>query len=787
MRHSSLSRSLLVLAQVGLFSSMSASSHAFTLIPIDPLLVKMSTGAPPADNSSSTTTRPRYSVSDDGCWIVFTSFAKNLLSGQVETNGGSDVFLYHACPDLKVVAIVSHKNGSPSTTSNGISDQPVISPDGNFVVFQSTATDIVEFGGLPGPTNVFLWDRNADTFQLASHGTGGVATPGDGHSRNGVISRTPGRPFVAFESDATNLDPNKADKNDATDVFRYDSTTTDVARVSAPNNTGLESDGASINPAIDGSGACIAFESKATNLASDDPADDQNGGIPASDVFRWKSAAGIIVLSHTAGVVNTGKGSKTAAGDSTEPSISDDCKRFAFKSTAKDLMSVQNDSKGFNDVFYSGDTGDAVLASHVDGDATTAGSDASDAPILSRDGNWIAYASLAKDLSPGQADSGTTSDVFVHDVAKNANTLASHRANDPKTTGSGESFAPEISTNGLYVAFESDAKDLDPNQVEGTGGRDIFLYYSRPGNSAIVVSRRFASIAITGDRPSVKPSLNGGSGNGAYVVVLFTERERRPHSRRPGDERRRRHVPVQDPRLAEHMSARSTDTRNTIEWVTPPVNYVRMELWVNPSATCPSTYSTAVMHLIGAPSPVANAIGQFADPASYPLAADRCYSIFIERDDGPILSTDGPDETIVARTLDVPLGTARWTTNLNDATQLAQVGLGQNLIAVGNDGGVYGLSRGPSGGFWAPGYRPFRNNIAPIQGRPPVFNMSVNGSTQTTFVGSQDGRAYAYDSDRGAGPGAGARSGTRLPGLEPSFSRACPHCSPPSVAWATTS
>src|SRR5262249_40569412 len=95
------------------------------------------------------------------------------------------------------------------------------------------------------------------------------------------------------------------------------------------------------------------------------------------------------------------------------------------------------------------------------------------------------------------------------------------------------------------------------------------------------------------------------------------------------------------------------------------------------------------------------------------------------------------------------------TTNLTNFTMLAQVGLGQNLIAVGNDGGVYGLSRGPSGGFWPSGYRPFRVDIASIQGRPPVIGLSVKGSTRTTFVGSQDGRVYGYNADVGAGPGAG--------------------------------
>ncbi len=77
----------------------------------------------------------------------------------------------------------------------------------------------------------------------------------------------------------------------------------------------------------------------------------------------------------------------------------------------------------------------------------------------------------------------------------------------------------------------------------------------------------------------------------------------------------------------------------------------------------------------------------------------------------------------------------------------------QNLIAVTNNGGVYGVDRGPAGGVWSSGYWPFRTDILPIQGRPGVLTLPVKGSTHTTFVGSQDGRVYAFDADRGARAG----------------------------------
>ena len=446
-RPTNLERPLRVLALAALVSGLAAAGQAFTLIDFTATVVKMSTGAPPADGPSETSNRPRYSVSDNGCWVVFTSTAKNLISGQSDGNGTTDVFLYEGCGVDKVVAMVSHSSGSPLKAANGRSDQPVISPDGSFVVFRSTADDIVP----TRPRNRATPDR-----RTSSCGRGprtrsswpatrsfGSTWAADKDSQNGVISRNPGRPFVAFESVATDI--LESDTNGVSDVFRYSSSTGAVTRVSGPN-TGLpdvEANGGSFNPAIDGSGNCIVYESGATNLVSDKPTDDANAAL---DVFRWNAPPAdpvTILLSHAAGAPGFGTGALTGSAASSEASISDNCQMFAFKSAAKDLMGGQNDGNGGNDVFHARNGGDAVLVSHTDAIDTDAGSDVSDAPILSRDGNWIAYASLAKDLSPGQNDTGTpSSDVFVYDIAKDTNTLASHAAGDPKTVASAESFAP---------------------------------------------------------------------------------------------------------------------------------------------------------------------------------------------------------------------------------------------------------------------------------------------------------------------------------------------------------
>jgi outer membrane protein assembly factor BamB len=565
-----------------------------------------------------------------------------------------------------------------------------------------------------------------------------------------VISRNAaGQRYVAFESLADDLVDTSAPG--ISEIFRFQlgSGGVPVDLVSLPNS-GLPdpiANGGSFNPAISGPGLCIVYESEATNLVSDKASDDLNG---ARDVFRWQDPRNTILLSHRAGAPSSGTGAESGDGASTEPSIDDVCERFAFKSAAKNLAPGQFDGNAGTDVFHAGNSGDAVLVSHRDGAPNVTGGDTSDSPILSRNGQWVAYASKANDLSPGQIDTGApSSDVFVHDVMLGGNSLASHTAADPKTVGNGESFAPEISFSGLYVAYESDAKDLDPNQNDGNGARDLFLYNTR-WNSSIVASPRYASIAITGESQSVSPAL---SGQGYAAAFTGLSADHVADDTETGG--------IEDVFLFKassflpFLSVRSTDSQNVLEWITPPVNYVSMQLLVTGVSPCNSMpFSDPGWSPLAAPIPPANTSALFVDPNAYPAGATRCYGVFVERDAGPIQPGDFPARTTTALTLEDPTGAVKWANNVAGTTALAQVGIGtQNLVAVANEGGVYGLTRGPTGGFWPGGHWPFRATLSPIQGRPPVLPLSVRGSTRTTFVGSQDGRVYAYDADRGGRAG----------------------------------
>jgi len=95
-------------------------------------------GADPNGPSSSP------SVTSDGRFVVFASEANNLVKG--DSNGWSDIFLRDTCigaTSACVPATLRLSIGPDGAEANGASFSPAISPDGRFVVFNSSATNLV--------------------------------------------------------------------------------------------------------------------------------------------------------------------------------------------------------------------------------------------------------------------------------------------------------------------------------------------------------------------------------------------------------------------------------------------------------------------------------------------------------------------------------------------------------------------------------------------------------------------------------------------------------------------
>src|SRR5262249_26483971 len=80
-------------------------------------------------------------ISADGAVVAFESDSTNLLSGQTDTNGGSDVFLFSRVASAALglsagqIVLVSHTASSTNTTGSGASNEAAINADGSVVAF----------------------------------------------------------------------------------------------------------------------------------------------------------------------------------------------------------------------------------------------------------------------------------------------------------------------------------------------------------------------------------------------------------------------------------------------------------------------------------------------------------------------------------------------------------------------------------------------------------------------------------------------------------------------------
>ena len=177
-------------------------------------------------------------------------------------------------------------------------------------------------------TSVSAW--TPATIERVSVGPNGVE--GNNDSLFPAISAH-GR-FVAFESDAANLEPN--DTNGVSDVFVRDRQTGRTTRVSVGAG-GAQGNRYSGVGGISADGRYVAFRSYASNLV----ADDTNG---EQDVFVHDRQTG-----RTTRVSVTARGAQAAGGNSANPAISADGRHVAFNSHAANL--VRRDTHAAFDIF----------------------------------------------------------------------------------------------------------------------------------------------------------------------------------------------------------------------------------------------------------------------------------------------------------------------------------------------------------------------------------------------------------------------------------------------------
>jgi Tol biopolymer transport system component len=331
--------------------------------------------------------------------------------------------------------------GIMGMAGNAASSGVASNADGSIIAFYSDAADLVP-GDDNGFRDVFVRDFNAGTTERISVGPGGVEANDHSHAAGDAPAIDGDGNIVVFYSDASNLVP--GDDNNSSDIFVYDRTTQTLTRISIAFDGG-ETDGDSLNPAINASGRYIVYQSFATNVI----AEDNNG---RSDIFLYDRNTGV-----TERICNQ---NVEPNGSSFVPAISPDGFFVAFATSATNL--IPDDTNGLVDVYVCNRHTHEYdrISVGVGGE----GNGISIIPDISASGCFVVYKSEADNLVPD--DRNERVDVFVRDRERGITDIISSSIHGGSANDA--SFPPTISDIGTFVAFGSAATDLlvgDVNHV----------------------------------------------------------------------------------------------------------------------------------------------------------------------------------------------------------------------------------------------------------------------------------------------------------------------------------
>ncbi|HEY1403133.1 MAG TPA: hypothetical protein VGB05_03330, partial [Pyrinomonadaceae bacterium] len=392
-------------------------------------------------------------MTPDGRFVAFVSSAKNLHARDQTMK--SDIYVRDVAEGVTELISVN----DAGEHSNGISHSPAISADGRYVVFVSTATNL---GGnrlsRPG-RDVFVRDREACTTRLVS--VNGHGDAGNGVSFAPVISANGAA--IAFVSNATNLDVQDGEKK--ADVY-VNFTSTGVAELASFNrDCDGSGNGVSKDPLLNDDGTLLAFMSTATNLdeAGKDVFSNQ-------DIFLRDLTERCANNNNRVELVSVnGEGLHSSNGDSTSHVLSANGRRIAFVSTGSDL-GLDQDVKP--DVFMRDTNANTTTLVSVNKDGSGSGNGASNNPVISGDGHFVAFVSTATNLTV--RDKESKKDLFLRSLNGDADTELISIANTGKSAN-GISTSPVISYDGRFVAFVSTGTNLLTNLRDTNSAADVFL------------------------------------------------------------------------------------------------------------------------------------------------------------------------------------------------------------------------------------------------------------------------------------------------------------------------
>jgi len=317
-------------------------------------------------------------------------------------------------------------DGGESRSGSRTSD---ISADGRYVVFYSGASFAAEDNG--EYRDWYRKDMTTGEIELVSVNSEGDQADADYNDGDGKASISDDGRFIAFDSDATNLDVDVAD-DDGTDVFVRDMEEGTTIRVSYAPELGDGGIGGGWDPSISGDGEYVVFSSESALVEGD-----SDGMV---DIYMYEMETGDITrVSEDSEGVGGGDGSWYA-------DVNYDGGFVAFLS---DSEFVEDDSGEYADVYVKDIEAGTFERASVASDGSEANDEANDPPAINGDGSIVAFDSDATNLVA--VDDNDTYDIFVHDFTTGDTTMVSVASDGSQSYS--DKHNPAISADGRFVAF----------------------------------------------------------------------------------------------------------------------------------------------------------------------------------------------------------------------------------------------------------------------------------------------------------------------------------------------
>lgn len=465
------------------------------------------------------------SVSADGRFVTFHSTSTNLVPGK--TTSGQNVFLR----DL-VNGVTSVLSTNSAGTALGGASGEIISPDGRFVAFMTSAN----LSPLDSAHNdVYVYDTVAQTLKLASINLAGThaANADSGFlsssgSQLGGLVFSPDSRSLFFRSAATDLLTGVSTSQG--NLYRRD-LVAGVTTLMTPNQAGTNGYNGEQGdiPAISSNGQFVAYSSTADNLILGDFNRQQ-------DVFIRDVSANQTILASPrtplfpAAFPATGGGTMGAANASLLHggelgSVSADGRYVVFSSnvaygkTYSDLApSVTFSSTNTQShVFLRDRQTGAIEVIDVAPNGTAVGGSN---PVISPDGRFVAFLGSTSTLVPGitYTQGGLGGNIFIRDRQTHTTSIVSVEGTGTHDIPVGGGAELAISDDGRYVAFTTDATTPLSGVSNPTHNRMI-LMRDRVAGTTIVVSHDVANDGqIRGNSFNMTMTSDG-----RYVLFVSTD------------------------------------------------------------------------------------------------------------------------------------------------------------------------------------------------------------------------------------------------------------------------